>query len=47
MGPPEQVIEIATFSHVCEDQIIAVIKENGDVPLLARRIYTQNKNLIG
>lgn len=45
-GPPASVVEIATVSHSCEGEIIAMI-DGGKVPLLARQIFTQNKSLIG
>ena len=38
MGPPQQVVEVAEFSHVCEGLIIAYVK-GGQVPLLMRHIY--------
>ena len=45
-GPPDQVAEIATVSHVCEGEIIAFMDGN-KVPLLARMIYTEKKQMIG
>lgn len=45
-GPPMAVVEVATFSHACEGDIIAMVDGNR-VPLLARMIYTANKQLIG
>ena len=45
-GPPATVVEVATFSHACEGQLIAMIDGNR-VPLLARMIYTANKQLVG
>lgn len=46
MGPPERVVEAATFSHCCEGEMIAMV--DGDrVPLLARMVFTSNKQLIG
>ena len=46
MGPPERVTDVATFSHACEGELIAMV--DGDrVPLLARMVYTANKQLIG
>lgn len=45
-GPPSYVQEVADFSHVCEDQIIAFINQP-KVPLLARQIYTKDKVLVG
>ena len=45
-GPPATVEPVATFSHEVEDNLVANI--DGDmVPLLARHIYTENKQLIG
>jgi H/ACA ribonucleoprotein complex subunit 1 len=46
MGPPEQVIEIAEVSHVCEGEIIAMCTQ-ASVPLLARMVYTNDKKLVG
>lgn len=40
------MVEVATFSHACEGEIIAMVDGNR-VPLLARMIYTANKQLIG
>lgn len=37
---------MATVSHACEGDIIAMVDGNR-VPLLARMIYTANKQLIG
>ena len=45
-GPPERVITVAEVSHITEGQIIGMIKGDA-VPLLARMIYTENKQLIG
>merc|ERR1711957_776489 len=45
-GPPAYVQEVADFSHVCEDQVIAFINQP-KVPLLARSIYTKDKVLVG
>ena len=45
-GPPERVNVVAEVSHVCEGQIIGMVKGNA-VPLLARQIWTDNKQLIG
>jgi H/ACA ribonucleoprotein complex subunit 1 len=45
-GPPAAVVEVATFSHACEGDIIAFVESNR-VPLLARSIYTQSKQLVG
>lgn len=45
-GPPASVVEVATFSHACEGDIIAMVDGNR-VPLLARMIYTQNKQMVG
>jgi H/ACA ribonucleoprotein complex subunit 1 len=39
-GPPSSVVEIADFSHACEDTLIAYINQN-KVPLLARMVYNQ------
>ena len=41
-GPPATVVEVATFSHACEGEIIAMVDGNR-VPLLARMIYNANK----
>ena len=38
---------VAEVSHSCEGQIIGFIPKDGDVPLLARMIYNQAKQLIG
>ena len=46
MGPPDHVVEIADFSHICEDEIIAYVNQ-AKVPLLARSVYNANKKLIG
>ena len=46
MGPPQSVVVVAEVTHDCEGQIIAMIKGEA-VPLLARMIYTENKQLIG
>mmetsp|Transcript_21975 Transcript_21975/g.25728 ORF Transcript_21975/g.25728 Transcript_21975/m.25728 type:complete len:124 (+) Transcript_21975:17-388(+) len=45
-GPPERVNVVAEVSHVCEGQIVGMVKGNA-VPLLARQIWTENKQLIG
>ena len=45
-GPPAQVVEVATFQHAVEGDIIAMVDGN-KVPLLARQIYTANKQLVG
>jgi rRNA processing protein Gar1 len=37
---------VATFSHACEGEMIAMI-DGERVPLLARMIYNENKTLIG
>ena len=45
-GPPETVKLLAEVSHIVEGQIVGMVK--GDyVPLLARQIWTENKQLIG
>lgn len=46
MGPPQSVVVVAEVTHDCEGQIVAMIKGEA-VPLLARMIYTENKQLIG
>ena len=45
-GPPERVGVVAEVSHICEGQIIGMVKGNA-VPLLARTIWTEKKQLIG
>jgi H/ACA ribonucleoprotein complex subunit 1 len=40
------VIEVATFSHECEGDLIAMLTTD-KIPLLARMVYTENKQLIG
>ena len=45
-GPPERLNVIAEVSHICEGQIVGMVKGNA-VPLLARMIWTENKQLIG
>ncbi len=45
-GPPASVVEVATFSHACEGELIAMTEGN-KVPLLARQIYTKNMQLVG
>lgn len=45
-GPPASVVEVATVSHACEGDLIGMVDGNR-VPLLARMIYTANKQLIG
>ena len=45
-GPPERVITIAEVSHIVEGQIVGMVQGNA-VPLLARKIWTENKQLIG
>ena len=45
-GPPERLNVVAEVSHICEGQIIGMVKGNA-VPLLARMIWTENKVLIG
>ena len=44
--PPEYVEAIAEFSHACEGLLICNVL-GGNVPLLMRSIYLQNKNKIG
>lgn len=46
-GPPDRVEVVADVSHSCEGQIIGFIPKGGNIPLLARMIYTENKVLIG
>ena len=50
-GPPPTVVHCATFSHACEDNLIAFSNKNDygvfKVPLLGRMIYTQAKAEIG
>ena len=46
MGPPEYVEAVAQFSHACEGLLICNVV-GGNVPLLMRSIYLQNKNKIG
>ena len=46
MGPPEYVDVVAEFSHACEGLLICNVV-GGNVPLLMRSIYLQNKNKIG
>ena len=45
-GPPERINVVAEVSHVCEGQIVGMVKDKY-VPLLARMIWTENKQLIG
>lgn len=45
-GPPERLNVVAVVSHVCEGQIIGMVEGNC-VPLLARMIWTEKKQLIG
>ena len=45
-GPPERVCVIAEVSHIVEGQIVGMVKGSA-VPLLARQIWTENKQLIG
>ena len=45
-GPPEYVEVVAEFSHSCEGLLICNVL-GGQVPLLMRSIYLQNKNKIG
>jgi H/ACA ribonucleoprotein complex subunit 1 len=45
-GPPEYVDVVAEFSHACEGMLICNVV-GGNVPLLMRSIYLQNKNKIG
>ena len=45
-GPPEYVEAVAEFSHACEGMLICNVL-GGNVPLLMRSIYLQNKNKIG
>ena len=45
-GPPAAVVEVATFSHSCEGELIGMVDGNR-VPLLARMIYNANKQMIG
>ena len=37
---------MATFSHECEENLVAFV-DGDNVPLLARMIYNENKQLIG
>ena len=46
-GPPERVEACATVSHECEGMIIGFLNKGGNIPLLARQIFTENKVLIG
>ena len=41
-GPPERLNVVAEVSHVCEGQIVGMVKDKY-VPLLARMIWTENK----
>ena len=45
-GPPDRVNVVAEVSHITEGQIIGMVKGNA-VPLLARQIWTDKKQLIG
>ena len=45
-GPPEYVEAVAEFSHASEGMLICNVL-GGNVPLLMRSIYLQNKNKIG
>lgn len=45
-GPPERLGVVAEVSHNCEGVIIGMVKGNA-VPLLARMIWTEKKQLIG
>ena len=45
-GPPDQVVEVAQFSHACEGLAICYVGGN-KVPLLMRSIYLLNKKKIG
>ena len=46
-GPPERVVVVAEVTHTCEGQIIAMCPPEGDIPLLARKIYNEQKQEIG
>lgn len=46
MGPPERLAVVAEVTHDCEGVIVGMVKGNA-VPLLARMIWTENKQLIG
>ena len=46
-GPPERVVVVAEVTHTCEGQIIAMCPAEGDIPLLARKIYNEQKQEIG
>jgi hypothetical protein len=45
-GPPEQIVEVATFQHSCEGLMICNVVGH-QIPLLMRSIYLANKNKIG
>jgi len=47
MGPPEAVVEMGTFVHAVEDEMLCAATMPEKVPYFNAAIYLENKNPIG
>ncbi|EJU05574.1 Gar1-domain-containing protein [Dacryopinax primogenitus] len=47
MGPPDHVLEIGTFVHDVEDEMLCTVSMPEKVPYFNAPIYLQNKSVIG